>query len=251
MEAKATLDIGLLYEEHFPSVFSFALRMLNDEEAARDVVQEAFAAAIESAEKFRGESSVLTWLLAIAKNACYKRLSGSRERSFGDMEAIIDARLAKPSEHTEAERRLYVEEVKNGCLVGLLQCLPFAQRCAFILSILNDLPIDQVGRALGKSPNAVRILLSRSRAAMRAFLCANCSRMRTDAACSCEGMIEFSLRRGLIERYRPVLGEQETLAELQRFTDEVELYKSLPEPEAAIAKALSSGRYAIFENKVK
>jgi RNA polymerase sigma factor (sigma-70 family) len=245
------LDIEALYAEHLPRVFSFALRMLNDEEATRDIAQEAFAEAIEAAENFRGESSVLTWILAIAKNACYKRLSGSRERSFGDMEAIIDAQVEKPSEHTEAERRFYVEEVKKGCLVGLLQCLPFAQRCAFILSILNDLPTTLVGRVLDKSPNAVRVLLSRSRAAMRAFLCANCSRVKTGAACSCEGMIEFSLRRGLIERYRPELSETEIIAELRQFADEVELYQSLPEPEAAIAKALSSGHYAIFENKVK
>jgi RNA polymerase sigma factor (sigma-70 family) len=249
MKSKAALDVESLYEAYFSRVFSFALRMLNDEEAARDVAQETFAAVIEAAGNFRGESSILTWILAIAKNACYKRLLGSHERSFGDMEAIIDSKVEASFEHTEAERRFYIEEVKKGCLVGLLQCLPFAQRCAFILCILYDLPIAQVGRVLGKSPNAVRVLLSRSRAAMRAFLCANCSRVRSGAACSCEGMIEFSLRRGFIERYRPELSEPEIKTELRQFADEVELYKSLPEPEAAIAKALASGRYGIFEKK--
>jgi RNA polymerase sigma-70 factor, ECF subfamily len=247
--AEPRLDIGELYDAYLPRVYAFALRMLGDEDAAADAAQETFAAAIASLDTFRGESSILTWILAIAKNRCLMAQRGRRERSFADIEAIVDEHAKSPStEYTEAERRFYVEEVKEGCLLGLLQCLPHAQRCAFVLHLLNDLPIAEVGKILGKSDNSIRILVSRSRSALRSFLCRNCSLM-SGSKCSCEGMIEFSLKRELIARFKPGLEASEVKEELRRFADELQLYRSLPEPEAAIARLLNGDRYRIFSNK--
>jgi len=246
------LDVGALYGECFPRVYSFAHRMLGDDDIALDVAQETFVAVIAKLDSFRGESAVLTWVLSITKNLCRKRLKGQREKSFGDIEALVDRYSREPSPaHSDIERRFYVEEVKEGCLVGLLQCLPFAQRCVFVLNLLCGLPIAEVGRVMGRSENSIRILLSRARSGIRAFLCENCSLMKANNRCSCANMIEFSLARDLIERYRPELGVPEIKDELRRFADEVELYRSLPEPEAAIASVLESGRYAIFEKKAK
>lgn len=81
--------------------------------------------------------------------------------------------------------------------------------------------MTDVATVVGKSENAVRILLSRAKASLRAFLCANCSQLQPGARCSCENMIEFSLRRGLIERYKPELGVSEIKSELRRFADEM------------------------------
>lgn len=244
----AAVDFRRLYAESLPRVLSFAARMLNDREAAQDVAQEAFAVAIDKAAGFRGESAALTWLLAITRNLCLKRLSGARERTFADIEALVDAHAEEPPAHAESERRFYVEEVKNGCLVGLLQCLPLAQRCAFILHLLNGEPIVRVARIMGKTENSVRILVSRARNAMRDFMCRNCSLMREGAACSCEKMINFSRRRNLLDAYRPELSVPEIVHELRRFADEVELFRSLPAPEAEFAELVASGRYRILAN---
>ena len=242
------LDIERLYSESFPRVYAFALRILGDPEPALDVAQDSFAIALARAESFRGESAPLTWLLSITRNLCLKRLRGRPARQFDDFEAVIDRYAVEPSaEFSEVERRFYVEEVKEGCLVGLLQCLPFSQRCVFVLHLLGDLPIAEVGRIMGKSDNSVRILLSRARSSMRAFLCQNCA-LLGGATCSCANMIEFSLKQGLIDRY-PEPGLAELKEEVRRFSDEVELYRSLPAPEAAIARLLQSGRYAMFSRK--
>jgi RNA polymerase sigma-70 factor (ECF subfamily) len=240
------LDIEGLYAAHFPRVYGFALRMLGDKEAALDVAQDTFTGALARAESFRGESAPLTWLLAITRNLCLRRLGVARARRFEDFEAIMARWAEEPSPvFTESELRLYVGEVKEGCLVGLLQCLPLTQRCVFVLHLLNDLPIADVGRIMGKSENAVRILLSRARSRMRAFLCQNCS-LLGGSRCSCANMVEFSLKHDLIATYQPDPGLPQIKAELRQFSDEVELYRSLPEPDAAIARLIKSGRYAIF-----
>jgi RNA polymerase sigma factor (sigma-70 family) len=251
--ARAALDgpaIARLFAECLPRVVSFAARMLGDEEAARDVAQDAFAAAIASAGSFRGESAPLTWIMSIAKNLCRKRMRGARELTFGDFEAIIDADSEAPSPgRSGQELGFYAEEVKHGCLVGLLGCLPFAQRCAFVLHLLNDVPVPEVGRILGRSENSVRILLSRARASMKAFLCANCSLMAEGSRCRCVNMVEFSLRRDLIRAYKPGMAVEEIKDELRRFSDEVALYRSLPDPASAVSLAIEGGRYRVFSKK--
>ena len=240
------LDIGTLYAECLPRVYGFACRMLGDKDAALDVAQDTFAIAVAQAESFPGESAPLTWLLSITRNLCLRRLAQAQGRRFEDFEAVI-ARSAKgPSlSYSDDERSFYVEEVKVGCLVGLLQCLPFSQRCVFVLHLLNDLPIADVGRIMGKNENSIRILLSRARSRMRTFLCQNCSLMGGNT-CSCTNMVEFSLKNDLIARYRPHPGIPQIKAELRRFSDEIELYRSLPEHQSAIARLIKSGRYAIF-----
>ncbi len=163
------LDLERLYTEYLPRVSAFAFRLLGDRDAALDAAQEAFASALEKAGSFRGESAPLTWLLSIAKNLCLSRLRGARRRSFEDIEAVIDRYAEAPSaSHSGVERRFYVDGVKEGCLVGLPRCLPFSQRCVFVLCLLNDLTVPDVGRIMGKSENSIRILLSRARSRMRA-----------------------------------------------------------------------------------
>ena len=249
---REALDIGVLYREHFARVASFAQRLLLDEEAAFDVAQETFAIVLDKPDSFRGESSALTWIYSIAKNLCKKRLRGRGEKSFGDIEAIIDARSEEPSAaYSDIERRFYVEEVKEGCLIGLLQCLPFSQRCVFALHLLCGLPITEVAQVMGKSPNSARILLSRARSSMRSFLCDNCSLIREGATCACDKMIGFSLERGLIEKYDPEMSAEAIATEIARFKDEVELYRSLPDSSIALARLINGNSYSIFAKKMK
>jgi RNA polymerase sigma-70 factor (ECF subfamily) len=249
MKAGAELDIEQLYCAWSDRLYAFAFRMLGDRDAALDVVQESFAVALAQADTFRGEAAPTTWLTAIARNLCLRRARRLRERTFEDFEAIIEQHAQQPtSAHSDPERRFYLAEVKQGCLIGLLQCLPLSQRCVFVLHILNDLSIADVASIIGKSQNSVRILLSRARSSMRRFLCQNCT-LLGGVNCECANMIEFSLARHLIAPYQHNVDTDSVADDLRRFADEVELYRSLPNPTAAIAAALESTRFAIFAAK--
>ncbi|MCC8424443.1 sigma-70 family RNA polymerase sigma factor [Mucilaginibacter sp. UR6-11] len=61
-------------------LYAYALARLNDEEQARDLVQEVFLAALERADMFEGKSTERTWLTAILKN---KIIDTYRRRSSG------------------------------------------------------------------------------------------------------------------------------------------------------------------------
>lgn len=61
-------------------LYRFALARLNDEEQAKDLVQETFLAALQKTPTFEGRSSERTWLTAILKN---KIIDVYRKKSSG------------------------------------------------------------------------------------------------------------------------------------------------------------------------
>ena len=65
---------------HADALYAFAMARLDDPEQARDLVQEAFLAALEKISGFEGRSSERTWLTAILK---YKLIDIYRKRSSG------------------------------------------------------------------------------------------------------------------------------------------------------------------------
>lgn len=55
-------------DSHADYLYAYAVSRLDDEELAKDLVQETFLAALEKADQFEGRSSERTWLTAILKN---------------------------------------------------------------------------------------------------------------------------------------------------------------------------------------
>ena len=66
-----------LVERHGAAMYRYARRMLHDDGAAEDCVQEALVSAWLSADRFRGEAAVRTWLFGILID------TGSRGSVFG------------------------------------------------------------------------------------------------------------------------------------------------------------------------
>lgn len=69
-------DIGEIARQHYALVYRFCARRVGLE-AAQDAAQETFITAQRVLRKFRGDSSLRTWLLGIAHNEC-RRLCRSR-----------------------------------------------------------------------------------------------------------------------------------------------------------------------------
>lgn len=64
-----SLDMATIAREHYPTVYRFCARRVGIDRAP-DVTQETFVTAQKALGKYRGESSLSTWLLGIAHNEC-------------------------------------------------------------------------------------------------------------------------------------------------------------------------------------
>lgn len=75
----------LLVERYQGRAYRLALRVLRDEEAARDAVQDAFVKAYSALARFEGRSSFFTWFYRLVMNQCLdarRRDKSGREVAF-------------------------------------------------------------------------------------------------------------------------------------------------------------------------
>ena len=64
--------LSALVQRHQDAVYRFACSMLRDPSAAEDVLQETFLSALRHAGSFRGDGSVGSWLMTIARRHAYR-----------------------------------------------------------------------------------------------------------------------------------------------------------------------------------
>src|SRR5437762_13460925 len=87
----AATDPERWVDEHGDILYRYALERVRKPDIAQDLVQETFLAAVRTHERFRGGSTVRSWLCGILKHKIcdYYRKRG-RETSFTDLEFLND-----------------------------------------------------------------------------------------------------------------------------------------------------------------
>ena len=140
------------------------------EAETEDVVQETFLAALEGVGRFRGESSLFTWLCAIARNRLSKRRrQRARERIATTLEAIdpaIQGMLARLDEGALSDEALAREETEE--LVGAtMASLPPDYQELLVDKYVHAQPVREIARRRGRTAKAVESTLSRAREAFR------------------------------------------------------------------------------------
>jgi RNA polymerase sigma-70 factor (ECF subfamily) len=155
-----------LYDRYAARIHGYHLRRTRDPDAAFDLAAETFAQAWLSRGRFRDEAggSAGPWLFAIARHV----LLASVERGRLERAAMTRLGLLEALDRVPA-----AAEPDEAWLDGLdeaLDALPEGQRAAVRLRVLDDLPYDAVGDALGTTPRAARVRVHRGLRALRALL---------------------------------------------------------------------------------
>lgn len=249
-----------IYNSYINKIYNFAYKMHGNKTIAEDITQETFIQVYKNYKYFKGESKLLTWVYAIARNICYKYFKRIKQNSFQSLEDLINKENISnnKNQYDEFEKKSYIHQVKEGCLLGLLRCLSFNQRISFILNILFEISIKDVSIIINKSENSTRILIHRARNNLKNFLCNNCSLYDNKNKCKCENFISFSLKQNWIEKNNPGILQKNIESELKEFKDEILIYKSLRSYEKKIDlkekifEIINKKKYLILsEKKVK
>jgi RNA polymerase sigma-70 factor (ECF subfamily) len=136
--------LGALFDRFNLAVYRFASRLPTTDELARDdLVQSTFLEVRRTAARFRGTSSVKTWILGVAANVARHQLRSERRRRVHQAHYV--ERIAAVAEQPDAqvERRQLLERI-----AAALAELPHDQQVAFILCDLEQVPGVEVARAL-------------------------------------------------------------------------------------------------------
>jgi RNA polymerase sigma-70 factor (ECF subfamily) len=146
------------YEAALPRVYRYLYnRCGHNGPLAEELTQETFVEAIRSRHRF-GEGEPINWLIGIARH----RLVDHFRRLERNERGLLRLVATRPPQVTW----LGTADGDDDIDVALAM-LPAAQRAALVLSYVDDLPVREVARLLGRSESAVESLLSRGRESMR------------------------------------------------------------------------------------
>lgn len=141
-------------------IYYFALKRMRDPSDAEDVTQEVFLQVFRGLANFEGRSSLLTWMFGIAHNQICRRYRRKRPLVVS-LESDEVAALA--SGETSADRKTDFVRILRNCSRVLEEKVPAKQREAFELRYLENCSTREIAKAMGKSPQAVKISLFRTR----------------------------------------------------------------------------------------
>jgi RNA polymerase sigma-70 factor (ECF subfamily) len=152
-----------LYRRRRPDVYRFALHMTGSPAAADDVAQEVFLAVIREAQRYTpGRSTVVAWLLGIARNHALRRITERRH------EPLPPPGLEPGVAADPAAGIARGQDVAT--LRAALAGLPVAYREAIVLCDLQELSYQEAADAAGCAIGTIRSRLHRGRALLAAAL---------------------------------------------------------------------------------
>jgi RNA polymerase sigma-70 factor, ECF subfamily len=151
-----------LYLRYGTTVLVYLTSHLADRELAEEVLQDVMLAVWKGAARFRFNSSVKTWLLAIAR---YQAINARRRRKLPALSLDEDWTGGQDEPEQLAEQQL----IGNELAAALLQ-LPAEQRETLQLLFYQDLSPTEVAQVMKVAPGTVKSRLSRARTALRKLL---------------------------------------------------------------------------------
>lgn len=157
-------------------MLAVALRIVRNEEDARDVVQTAYLSAFKSLGQFEGNCLLSTWLHRIVVNAALMKLRSRRRQPEESIEPLLPTYL-EDGHHTERFSRhdLPADELidkaeTRATVRACIDQLPDRYRSILIMRDIDDVSTVEVAAMLGVTPNAVKIRLHRARQALATLL---------------------------------------------------------------------------------
>jgi RNA polymerase sigma-70 factor (ECF subfamily) len=137
--------LGALFDRHHEAVLRFVTRLTNaNEDDVDDIVQDTFLVACSASARFRGGSSVRTWLLGIASNVVRHAT-----RSRGRRRALVDAVGRVEPEGVRGPDALVHSIELRAAVAKAIDELSHDLRTVFVLCDLEELPGAEVASALG------------------------------------------------------------------------------------------------------
>jgi RNA polymerase sigma-70 factor (ECF subfamily) len=163
-------------------LFRYALSRVRDEGAAEDLIQDTFLAAFKSRDRFKGDSSELTWMTGILRNKIfelYRRQAKDAPLLPSDEEVdpeseFFDGRhwsaSAAPRDWGGEPARSAESAEFSVALRRCLDALSANVARAFILREMEGVAPKEAAEALGVDPGHLAVLLYRARMRLRRCL---------------------------------------------------------------------------------
>jgi len=163
-----------LVAEHQRMVYQLSLHLLADHNEALDLSQEVFLQVFRTLPRFRGQSSLRTWIYRIVVNQARNRQRWWRRRHRSAQVSLDEhmkahGELPSHGSFSAPDRVLGRKELASRLKEALLG-LPFDQRTTIVLREIDGLSYEDIAYSQGVAVGTVKSRLARARELLRAEL---------------------------------------------------------------------------------
>ena len=161
-----------LVTRHQHSVVGTAAKMLGGAADAEDIGQQVFVRVWKHAARYQPSAKFTTWLMTITRNLVFNELRRRRRSQQVSMDAdegetirhqYVDEQAVAPSEEM-------LDSELNEAIDAAIASLPETQRLAIVLRRYEGMPYEEIAEVLKTSVPAVKSILFRARAELKALL---------------------------------------------------------------------------------
>jgi RNA polymerase sigma-70 factor (ECF subfamily) len=190
----------LLMRQSNRRLYRLARAVLRDDAEAEDALQDAYLAAYRSLERFRGESSLATWLARLVLNECLGRARRDKRRQNVIPLVNADAEIdTVPAGDSDLPDRVAQRAQMRALLEAKLDELPEDFRVVFVLRSVEEMSVEDTAQCLGIPEATVRSRHFRAKGLLRESLAREIDLAERDlfefGGSHCDGVIRRVLAR--------------------------------------------------------
>src|SRR5687767_12659734 len=145
----------VIVERHRRQVYQLCYRFVGNHEDASDLAQDVFIRAYRGLRKFKGDSSLGTWLYRIAVNVSLNKVGAKAPRPE-PLDPLLLGHDARAVSQEDDAVDVLLRRERAGQVRAAIAKLPKKQRATLILRIYHELPHEQIAAILGSSVGAAK-----------------------------------------------------------------------------------------------
>lgn len=167
-------------DQYADYLFNYAIARVNDDEIAKDLVQETFLAGLKSAKNFKGDAAERTWLIAILKRKVidhYRKINSKKGKAevrmgygnHSDTEGDwLEEQVADP--FSTFENNAIENEELGLAIQECIAKLPKKQSLAFTMKTIQGMDTEDICNELNINPSNLWVMIHRARTALMGCL---------------------------------------------------------------------------------
>lgn len=146
---------ALLYEQYSPRLYALCLRYANDEDEAKDILQEGFIKIFDKLRQYKNRGSLEGWMRKIMVNTALEKIR--KESRF----MLVEDTTMMENDQYKYEHIL--EDISKKELLGMIQELSAQYRMVFNLYAIEGYSHQEISQKLNISEGTSKSNLSRAR----------------------------------------------------------------------------------------
>lgn len=212
-------DLNEQFKHISPQLKSFLVRMTASVADAEDITHDTYINALNKIDSFRGESSLKTWLFAIASNLAKDNLRAKKRwpenvtditkaaalQNPGFFEKAMQIRMTSPQGQFEIKEHIVF------CFTCISKSLPLEQQLCIYLKEVYEFKVGEIVEIIGATEAMVKYYLHEGRSKMMKIFDQRCALINKEGICH-----QCSELNGI---FNPKQNAQQELVKLQLVRD--------------------------------